>query len=96
MYRIIKNHPFNNGNKRTAIFSVFFHMMVSIVIDVEKEVREEINKSNILFIKNEGKHIWKKYFKKKKINEHLFNKEIKRFLKYNEKKYKSKIKSKWN
>ena len=87
MYRIIKNHPFNNGNKRTAIFSVFFHIIIHIVIDFENLISEKINKHNIEFIEKEGGKIYKKQFKKK-MSKNQFKKNMKIFLKINENKIK--------
>ena len=40
-YRIIKNYPFSNGNKRTAIFSIIINITINILNFYKNKIKEQ-------------------------------------------------------
>ncbi len=43
-YRLVNNHPFTNGNKRTAMIGIKLHFITSIIDNAQKEFKKKIDK----------------------------------------------------
>ncbi len=43
-YRLVNNHPFTNGNKRTAMIGIKLHFITSIIDNAQQEFKKNIDK----------------------------------------------------